>query len=279
MLEKNEIEKINSENLFEKEEENILEDDIDIFAEIEERRRNNKKSVYCSQTMALMKKTFIVFYRQYKTTLLILSSPLCICIILMLLQLALVTWSTAFIEVNPPESALKKIPKCPLPDDCITIMTLVLDKNEDPKNKEEAEQIMKYVSNKNDLILGKDIIISNTLKNYGAFADYLDKNKNNSEDYFNEDEKTDISKNINFPQKNINKEETFYKHKKNKSFIIVQDLLKDEEIIKSKETKIKSPNKLIISQNYIKKIIYNSSKKNKNSYSNFNDEEYDEMEF
>ena len=178
MIEKNEIEKINSENLFEKEEENILEDDIDIFGEIEERRRNNKKSVYCSQTMALMKKTFIVFYRQYKTTILILSSPLCICIILMLLQLALVTWSTAFIEVNPPESALKKIPKCPLPEDCITIMTLILDKSENPKNKEEAEEIMRYVSNKNDLILGKDIIISNTLKNYGAFADYLDKNKN-----------------------------------------------------------------------------------------------------
>jgi hypothetical protein len=84
------------------------EDDIDIFGEIEERRRNNKKSIYCTQTVALMKKTFIVLYRHYKTTILVLSSPITTCVILILLQLALQTWSTAFIEKDPPVFDIKK---------------------------------------------------------------------------------------------------------------------------------------------------------------------------
>ena len=138
------------ENLIEEDKEienNILEDEIDIFGEIEERRRNNKKSIYCAQTTALMKKTIIVFFRHYKTTILILSSPFIICLILILLQLALTTWSTAFIEKQPPEFNIPKIPKCPFPDDCTTIIALVLDKSENETNREEAEQIMKYVSN------------------------------------------------------------------------------------------------------------------------------------
>ena len=135
MKENNEIKE---ENLIEenKKEENIIEDEIDIFGEIEERRKNNKKSILCTQTKALMKKTFIVFYRQYKTTILALASPFSIVAILMLLQLALETWSTAFIEKNPPIFDIEKIPKCPSPDDCITIMTLILDKSENKKNRE-----------------------------------------------------------------------------------------------------------------------------------------------
>ena len=171
----------NNENLIEenKEIENyILEDEINIFGEIEERRRNNKKSIFCSQTQALMKKTIIVFFRHYKTTILILSSPFIICLILILLQLALVTWSTAFIEKQPPVFDIPKIPKCPFPDDCKTIIALVLDKSENEKNREEAEQIMKYVSKKNDLIYGTDIILSEKLKNYEMFAEYLNNNKN-----------------------------------------------------------------------------------------------------
>ena len=156
----------------------IEEDDIDIFGEIEERRRNNKKSIYCTQTVALMKKSFIVLYRHYKTTILVLSSPITTCVILILLQLALQTWSTAFIEKNPPIFDIKKISKCPYPNDCVTIMALVLDNSEDQKNIEEAEKVMKYVSLKNDLIYDKDIILSKNLKNYGDLSKYLENNKN-----------------------------------------------------------------------------------------------------
>ena len=162
-----------------KEEKKIIgEDDIDIFGEIEERRRNNKKSIYCTQTVALMKKSFIVLYRHYKTTILVLSSPITTCVILILLQLALETWSTAFIEKNPPTFSIKKITKCPFPKDCITIMGLVLDNSGDPKNREEAQNVLKYVSLKNDLSYNKDIVLSNDIKNYTDFAKYLDNNKN-----------------------------------------------------------------------------------------------------
>ena len=129
--------------------------------------------------------------------------------------------------------------------------------------------------------INKNIRNNNNNKQLHIYA--LNNNNNNSEDYFNDDEKTDISKNINFNSKkkiNNDNNNSFYKHKKNKSLIIIQDLLKDEEIIKNnKEIKNKSPNKLIISQNYIKKIIHNNKKENenKNSYSNFNDEDYEEF--
>ena len=182
LIEDNIIEETNEENnLIEenKDEKKIIEeDDIDIFGEIEERRRNNKKSIYCTQTVALMKKTFIVLYRHYKTTILVLSSPITTCVILILLQLALQTWSTAFIEKDPPVFDIKKITKCPYPKDCITIMGLVLDNSNDPKNREEAQNVMKYVSLKNDLIYDKDIVLSNSIKNYTDFAKYLDNNKN-----------------------------------------------------------------------------------------------------
>ena len=182
LIEDNIIEETNEENnLIEenKDEKKIIEeDDIDIFGEIEERRRNNKKSIYCTQTVALMKKTFIVLYRHYKTSILVLSSPITTCVILILLQLALQTWSTAFIEKDPPVFDIKKITKCPYPKDCITIMGLVLDNSNDPKNREEAQDVMKYVSLKNDLIYDKDIVLSNSIKNYTDFAKYLDNNKN-----------------------------------------------------------------------------------------------------
>ena len=128
--------------------------------------------------MALVKKTIIVFIRHYKTTILILTSPILICIILMLLQLALETWSVAFIEKNPPIQTLGLIPKCPSPSDCITIMTLVIDRSEKEENREEVNTIMKYVSEKNNLNFGSDIIVSESLKNYSMFSNYLNNNKN-----------------------------------------------------------------------------------------------------
>jgi hypothetical protein len=85
-----------------------------------------------------MKKTFIVLYRHYKTTILVLSSPITTCVILILLQLALQTWSTAFIEKDPPVFDIKKITKCPYPKDCITIMGLVLDNSNDPKKSRRS---------------------------------------------------------------------------------------------------------------------------------------------
>ena len=152
--------------------------EIDIFGEIEERRKNNKKSIYCSQTLALMKKTIIVFLRHYKTTALIISSPFLICLILVLLQLALDTWSVAFIDKNPSSQYMGKIAKCPSPSKCITITTLILDKDEKIENKNEVNYIMKYVAKKNDLVFGKDVIVNEAFKNYTSFSNYLEKNKN-----------------------------------------------------------------------------------------------------
>ena len=178
--EEEEQDNLNKESLPLIEDNEILDDfkEIDIFGEIEERRKNNKKSIYCTQTTALMKKTIIVFLRHYKTTALIISSPFLICLILVLLQLALETWSVAFIEKNPPTQYMGKIAKCPSPSKCTTIISLILDKEENIENKNEVMSIMKYVADKNDLVFGKDVIVNDAFKNYSSFSTYLDKNKN-----------------------------------------------------------------------------------------------------
>ena len=173
-------EKEDKKNLIELENDDISETfkQLDIFGEIEERRKRNKNSIFCTQTSALMKKSITVFIRHYKTTILILSSPALICIILILLQLALEKWSVAFIEKNPPVQYLTKIPKCPSPKGCITIMSLVLDRSENEENRKEVERIMKYVSKNNDLEYGKDIQVSETIKNFSTFSQYLETHKN-----------------------------------------------------------------------------------------------------
>ena len=156
--------------------ENIKE--IDLFKAIEDRRKNNKKSIYCTQTMAFTKKSMLVFIRHYKTTILILSSPFIMCAILMLLQLALEKWSVAFIDKEPTIQTIPNIPKCPAPKDCTTIRTIILDRSENEDNRNEVVNIMKYVSEKNDLEFGKDIIVDETMKNYTMFSDFLNQNKN-----------------------------------------------------------------------------------------------------
>ena len=178
--EKKELEEFGKEKMEELEDDDISDNfkQIDIFAEIEERRKKNKKNIFCTQTKALMKKTITVFYRHYKTTILILCSPALICIILELLQLALETWSFAHIDKNPSTQYLKKIEKCPAPKNCVTIRSLILDRSENIENKNEVIRIMKYVAEKNDLKYGKDIIVDDSFKNYTDFSNYLNSHKN-----------------------------------------------------------------------------------------------------
>jgi hypothetical protein len=152
--------------------------EIDAFGTIEMNRQNNKKNIFCTQTIALVKKTIIVFIRHYKTTILIFSSPLIICALLILLQFLLKTWSVAYILKEPEIQYLGKIPRCPNPKDCTTIMTIILDRTESQENKDEVNTIMRYVAEKNDLTFGGDIIVSESFKNYSMFSNFLNDNKN-----------------------------------------------------------------------------------------------------
>ena len=153
-------------------------ENMDKLGEIEERRKNNHRSTYCSQTYAMTKKTLIVFKRHYKTSILIFTSPILVCAILIFLQWVENTWSSNFIVYYPETQYVDKIEKCYKPKDCITIMTIILDRAQNSTNKEEVEKIMNYVADKNDLIIDKDIIISDSITNYSDFSNYLDKNKN-----------------------------------------------------------------------------------------------------
>ena len=153
-------------------------ENMDKLGEIEERRKNNKKSVYLTQTYAMTKKTLIVFKRHYKTSILIFTSPILVCAILVFLQWVETTWSQNFIVINPETQYTEKIEKCKKPKDCTTIMTIILDRTQNSTNKEEVEKIMNYVAINNDLSIGKDIIISDSITNYTDFSNYLDKHKN-----------------------------------------------------------------------------------------------------
>ena len=152
--------------------------EIDAFGIIERNRENNKKNIFCTQAMALVKKTIIVFIRHYKTTILIFSSPLIICALLILLQFLLKTWSVAYILKNPEIQNIGNIPRCSNPKNCTTIITVILDRTESQENRDEVNTIMKYVAENNDLTFGEDIIVSDSFKNYTMFSNFLNDNKN-----------------------------------------------------------------------------------------------------
>ena len=152
--------------------------EIDAFGIIERNRENNKKNIFCTQAMALVKKTIIVFTRHYKTTILIFSSPLIICALLILLQFLLKTWSVAYILKNPEIQNIGNIPRCSNPKNCTTIITVILDRTESQENRDEVNTIMKYVAENNDLTFGEDIIVSDSFKNYTMFSNFLNDNKN-----------------------------------------------------------------------------------------------------
>ena len=167
-----------SEKLGEEEKSSEKIKEIDDFGIFEKNRRKNKKNIFCTQIIALMKKTIIIFIRHYKTTILIFSSPFLICFLLILLQFFLERWTSDFIDKNPPIQTVGKIPRCPYPEDCTTIMTVILDRSENEENRKEVETIMRYVAEKNDLDFGRDVNVSKTLKNSTMLTNYLNSNKN-----------------------------------------------------------------------------------------------------
>ena len=150
----------------------------DIFEQFEINRRRNKKNIFCTQTIILMKMTLKIFYRHYKRMILTVASPFIICLFLLLLQFGLEKWSGSFIEKDPPKVYIDKIPKCPCPKDCITVKAIILDKNQREENIDEVNSIMSYVAEKNDLTFTKDIDVDLNLKNYSMLTQYLKNNKN-----------------------------------------------------------------------------------------------------
>ncbi len=150
----------------------------DIFEQFEINRRRNKKNIFCTQTIILMKMTLKIFYRHYKRMILTVASPFIICLFLLLLQFGLEKWSGSFIEKNPPKVYIDKIPKCPCPKDCITVKAIILDKNQKEENINEVNSIMSYVAEKNDLTFKTDIDVDLNLKNYSMLTQYLKNNKN-----------------------------------------------------------------------------------------------------
>jgi hypothetical protein len=73
---------------------------------------------------------------------------------------------------------LDNIQGFPSPKDFTTIMTAILDRTESEENRDEVETIMKYIDEKNDLVFGEDIIVSESFKNYSTFSNFLNDNKN-----------------------------------------------------------------------------------------------------
>ncbi len=173
-----EISNMTSELKFDHEDNEILNLSLE-YEIIENNRKNNSRNIYIMQTYILIKKTLLVFSRNIKTTLFMFLSPFIICLFLVQLQNFLEHYSKKYVELNPDTISLNNnlIPKCNKPNNCTTILGIVIDKSKNEYNKKESYNIMSYVAKVNNLSMDEDIKLS-SISTFSEFSNYLEKNKN-----------------------------------------------------------------------------------------------------
>lgn len=133
-----------------------------------------KTSSFRTQVKLLLHKQFLVFTRNFKSTLFQIFTPVFLCIFLVCLQqLADYSMSTQ-VDKHPSVFQVNKIPKC-YGSECITVGIGLTTE----KTTEFTEYAMKYLADNNDLVVGKDVkIIART---YEDTIKYLDHNTNKTQ--------------------------------------------------------------------------------------------------
>lgn len=136
------------------------------------------KTSCISQTLIMTKKTFLIFFRNIKTSLIIFLSPFIICAMLVGLQFLFNSFSLKWKQPHPNILSLNKIPKCTTPSDCTTIRVAILSKEPNANNNyKEVVQLMPSVAKENNLKINDDIKL-NLIQSYNEFSDFFESNKN-----------------------------------------------------------------------------------------------------
>lgn len=73
------------------------------------------------QTKLIIWKNYLVFSRNLKQTIFMLLTPIMICLILVILQAIIDKYTANGTIKNPDLLPLNKIPKCVIPEDCVTV--------------------------------------------------------------------------------------------------------------------------------------------------------------
>jgi hypothetical protein len=92
-----------------------------VFDDSNSNKRTCCTGKICKQIRLMTWKNYLVFSRNLKPSLFQLFTPVIICLILLLLQGLVSSWSTGFINKNPDLIPLNAIDKCLYPNDCTTI--------------------------------------------------------------------------------------------------------------------------------------------------------------
>lgn len=133
-----------------------------------------KSSSFKTQIRLLVKKQYLIFTRNIKSTLFQIFTPVFLCIFLVCLQqLADYSMSTQ-IDKDPPVLQVNKIPKC-YGSDCITVGIGLTTES----TTEFTEYAMKYLADNNDLKVGKDVKI--IARSYEETIKYLHHNTNKTQ--------------------------------------------------------------------------------------------------
>ena len=139
-----------------------------------------------NQTVVLTWKNYIFLRRNLKYVFFHLLTPILSVLILFVLQYIVDHLSNQFEIRNPEEKFLKPIPNCNMyesPKDCISIGYFILNKNKiSPKDQDMYNDIMSYVSQKNNFELGKDVKqIQTTTNSFNDVNNYFNLNKNKTQ--------------------------------------------------------------------------------------------------
>ena len=112
------------------------------------------------QVRILLWKNFIIFKRNYKTTLFQFITPIAVCLLLFFLQRLTLAYTTSFKNKIPKTKDLR-INKCTFPEDCITVAYSLSNYDYNSKYSQKIqniEDIMKEVASISKLEYNKDIV-------------------------------------------------------------------------------------------------------------------------
>lgn len=122
-------------------------------------------------------KNFLIFKRNYLSTLLILLTPVFVCLLLSGLQFICQEYSSITNIKEPQIVPVTALTKCTNPSDCTTITYSIITIANTTEVPEQYINIMKDVAQLNNLSYGSDIKVA-TIGPYETYLQYLNNTKN-----------------------------------------------------------------------------------------------------
>ena len=134
-------------------------------------------SRFSSHLRLMLWKNFLIFKRNYISTLSILLTPVFVCLLLSTVQYICTMHSSTIKEEHPPIEPVSALSRCTVPSDCTTIAYSIIKSENSLTDDSYIDKIMSDVAYLNGLSFNEDVKLATT-GSYDNYLEYLEENKN-----------------------------------------------------------------------------------------------------